>query len=227
MTNDLRERKALYAAVWRWHFYAGLYVAPFLLLLASTGLVMLAEAPIERGQFAPLLINADRGEPTPHQARLDAVTAALPGATVVRYQPGRTASETTRVTVTVGGRPHTAFVEANTARVKGVVDDGRRVRVVAEQLHGTLLLGAWGDRLIEIAASLGTMLIVSSVYLWWPRGIALRRAFTVSGGTRRIAFRDVHRVTGAILAPVLAFYLVSGLAWTGVWVSATCRPGAR
>jgi len=29
-----------YAVAWRWHFYAGLYVVPFLLMLALTGLVM-------------------------------------------------------------------------------------------------------------------------------------------------------------------------------------------
>jgi uncharacterized iron-regulated membrane protein len=27
----------LYRAVWRWHFYAGLFVIPFLLMLAVTG----------------------------------------------------------------------------------------------------------------------------------------------------------------------------------------------
>ena len=27
----------LYFAAWRWHFYAGLYVIPFLLMLATTG----------------------------------------------------------------------------------------------------------------------------------------------------------------------------------------------
>ena len=27
----------LYRAVWRWHFYAGLYVIPFLMMLAVTG----------------------------------------------------------------------------------------------------------------------------------------------------------------------------------------------
>lgn len=31
----------LYRAVWRWHFYAGLYVVPFLVMLAVTGLMML------------------------------------------------------------------------------------------------------------------------------------------------------------------------------------------
>ncbi|MGJ8624890.1 MAG: hypothetical protein ACSHW1_19275 [Yoonia sp.] len=31
----------LYKAAWRWHFYAGLCVIPFLIMLAVTGLAML------------------------------------------------------------------------------------------------------------------------------------------------------------------------------------------
>jgi len=30
-----------YFIAWRWHFYAGLYVIPFLMVLATTGLIML------------------------------------------------------------------------------------------------------------------------------------------------------------------------------------------
>ena len=217
MTNDLRERKALYAAVWRWLFYAGLYVAPFLVMLAVTGLLMLAQAPIDDWQFGTWLRSSGGGALTTHQARLDAVRAALPAATIVRYQPGRTSTEATRVTVNIDGRPHTAFVDAGTATVSGVVDDERRLRVLAERVHGTLLTGTWGDRLIEIAASLGTLLIVSGIYLWWPGVRSIRQAFTVTRGQRRLMWRDLHRVTGALLAPILGFYLVSGLAWTGVW----------
>lgn len=217
MTQDMRGRKALYATVWRWHFYAGLYVAPFLIMLAVTGLVMLADAPIERWQFGAAVTSGDGGPAITHQARLDVVRAALPDATVVRYQPGRTATDATRVAVTLDGRPHTAFVDAGAGRVRQVVADDRRVRVLAEQLHGTLLLGTAGDRLIEIAASLGTLLIVSGVYLWWPRSTPFRQAFVVNRSTRRLTWRDLHKTTGVVVAPILAFYLLSGLAWTGIW----------
>ncbi len=33
--------RRFYFTAWRWHFYAGLYVAPFLVMLAVTGLIML------------------------------------------------------------------------------------------------------------------------------------------------------------------------------------------
>ena len=61
MTNDVEQRKALYASVWRWHFYAGLYVAPFLVILAFTGLVMLARDPIDRWQLGELLTTRPAG----------------------------------------------------------------------------------------------------------------------------------------------------------------------
>jgi uncharacterized iron-regulated membrane protein len=217
MNSDSQERKALYAAVWRWHFYAGLYVAPFLMLLACTGLVMLAEKPIERWQLGALLVNTPSDTHVSHQARLETAQSAFPTATFVRYQPGRSDAETTRVTVTIDDRPHTIFVDASTARVLGSVDDGHRIRVVADLLHGTLLMGSWGDRFIEIAASLGILLIVSGFYLWFPKGTPFWQAFRVTGGSRRLVWRDLHKTTGAILAPVLAFYLISGLVWTDVW----------
>jgi uncharacterized iron-regulated membrane protein len=133
--NELQERKALYAAVWRWHFYAGLYVAPLLILLALTGLVMLAEEPIERWQLGTLLVNTPGATAVPHQARLDAARSAFPNATFVRYQPGRSSVDATRVTVTIDERPHTVFVDAGTGRVRGIVDDARRIGVMANLLH--------------------------------------------------------------------------------------------
>jgi uncharacterized iron-regulated membrane protein len=80
-----------------------------------------------------------------------------------------------------------------------------------------LLLGTLGDRLIEIAASLGILLLVSGLYLWFPSGVPFSRAFRIGGGTLRLVWRDLHKTTGAILAPVLVLYILSGLTWTEIW----------
>lgn len=45
-------RKNLYFLTWRWHFYAGLFVVPFMLMLALTGLVMLFDDEIEQARYA-------------------------------------------------------------------------------------------------------------------------------------------------------------------------------
>ena len=39
--QDAAASSRLYRAMWRWHFYAGLYVIPFLLMLAVTGFFMM------------------------------------------------------------------------------------------------------------------------------------------------------------------------------------------
>lgn len=213
----MRARKALYAAVWRWHFYAGLYVAPFLMLLALTGLLMLAREPLDRWQLGALAINAHGDGAVSHQERLNAARTAFPTAMLVRYQPGRSAGDATRVTATIDGRPHTIFVDASTGHVRGIVDDRQRIYVMAHLIHGTLLIGTWGDRLIEIAGSLGILLIVSGLYLWFPNGTPFWQALRISGATRRLTWRDVHKATGVILAPVLALQIIAGLAWTDVW----------
>src|SRR5690606_12469868 len=102
-------------------------------------------------------------------------------------------------------------------RVLGEVSDARRPGVVATLVHGTLLAGSVGDWLIETAAGLGIVLVVTGVFLWWPRGGRWMRAFSVGRAPRRLVARDVHRLVGIVVAPVLIFYLLTGLAWTGVW----------
>ena len=44
-----------YFLAWRWHFYASLYVIPFLLMLATTGLLMLWIAQLSG-------LNGDKGD---------------------------------------------------------------------------------------------------------------------------------------------------------------------
>ena len=41
---------------WRWHFYAGLYVIPFMLMLSLTGLVMLFDDEIEQARYQDELV---------------------------------------------------------------------------------------------------------------------------------------------------------------------------
>lgn len=83
-----------YFTAWRWHFYAGLYVVPFLMLLATTGLIMLwVSAMIElNGERARVPVG-----PTPLaiSALQAAAEAAVPGGAATPYVepmgPGRVA----------------------------------------------------------------------------------------------------------------------------------------
>jgi uncharacterized iron-regulated membrane protein len=43
-----QQRNALYRTIWRWHFYAGLFVMPFILILSVTGAIYLFKPQIDR-----------------------------------------------------------------------------------------------------------------------------------------------------------------------------------
>ena len=45
--KEASRAKSIYFMTWRWHFYAGLFVIPFMLMLSLTGLVMLFDDEIE------------------------------------------------------------------------------------------------------------------------------------------------------------------------------------
>ena len=36
-SDTMTKRTAFYRTIWRWHFYAGLFVMPFILILSVTG----------------------------------------------------------------------------------------------------------------------------------------------------------------------------------------------
>ncbi len=209
--------KSVYARVWRWHFYAGLYVVPFLLMLAVTGLVMLGKGALDDWLYADRLFVSSPGPVTLSlDAQLEAVRTAFPQRTVTQITPSSDPQRSTEVLTEHAGMVSAVYVDPTEGTVLGEVLDSTRPGVVALLVHGTLLTGRVGDWMIELAAGLGVVLVVSGLFLWWPRG-AWHRAFRVEAMPRRLMMRDLHKLTGALVAPVLVFYLVSGLTWTEVW----------
>ncbi len=215
--REISSWKSAYARIWRWHFYAGLYVAPFLLMLSATGVVMLSKGTIDEWLYADRLFVA-----TPGQAQLsvgqqlEAVAVAVPERTLTQVTPSNEPDRSTEVLTERNGVISAIYVDPTSGAVLGEIVDASRPSAIALQVHGTLLAGRVGDWLIEIAAGLGVVLVVSGMYLWWPRG-GWRQAFSVARAPRRLVMRDLHKLTGVVLAPVLMFYLISGLTWTEVW----------
>lgn len=207
-----------YFIAWRWHFYAGLYVIPFLLMLAATGLIMLW---ISWGAG----LGAERMAVTPGKAPL-AVSAlqttaetAVPDGRAVRYvEPladDRVAVfsvESAGATVGIALDPYTGEVLHQFPWRAGWYD-------FANDIHGSLLLGTFGDRLIEIAASLAIVLIATGLYLNWPRNATGWREALVprlaAGG--RGFWKSLHGALGTWISLILMLFLLSGLSWAGIW----------
>lgn len=207
-----------YFIAWRWHFYAGLYVIPFLIMLATTGLVMLWISWMAG-------IGAERMAVTPEGpmlavSKLQAFAeAAIPGGRATQYVEPLAPDRVAAFAVSADGRTTGVAINPYTGEVLHSFPWRAGLYDLANKIHGTLLIGALGDRLIEIAASLGLVLVASGLYLHWPRnGASWRNALVPRLAARgRTFWKSLHGVLGFWISIVLVLFLVSGLSWAGVW----------
>jgi len=85
------------------------------------------------------------------------------------------------------------------------------------KLHGELLMGSFGTKIVELTASWMIVLILTGVYLFWPRS-GWRGLFRIRfNSSRQILFRDLHTVTGFLFSALLLLILAGGLPWTDVF----------
>ncbi len=207
-----------YAAVWRWHFYAGLYVVPFLVTLATTGLIMLWVAVIDGRDGENRIHIAPQATALAVSAQAEAARAAIPDGVVSQYLSPRAEDRAALFRV---DRGEDAFMVAVDPYSGAVIEQWPRQAGwydFATDIHGTLLIGDVGDRLIEIAAGFAIVLIVTGLYLWWPRGEGLSTVLVPDLSARgRGLWKSLHRTVGFWISAVLLVFLISGMSWTGIW----------
>ncbi|WP_225205741.1 PepSY-associated TM helix domain-containing protein [Novosphingobium huizhouense] len=220
-TIPAQRRAALVRTIWRWHFYAGLFVIPLIVVLACTGAVYLFKPQIDAWEERAFTGMPDRGSVAP-EAQVDAARAAFPGASVLFYRlPAREGDAAlVHLALPAQGGMRDVFVSPQ-GRVLGALSSETRIAEIAHRIHGQLLLGRQGSWLVELAASWAIVLIASGLYLWWPRGRGLAGVvWPRLGKGGRTALRDLHAVTGFWVAGLALVLLVTGLPWADVWGSA-------
>ncbi|GLQ97705.1 PepSY-associated TM helix domain-containing protein [Dyella mobilis] len=215
--SDTTRGRQVYRLIWRWHFYAGLFCLPFVLWLATTGLIYLFKP-----QLQPLLerryAHVTLATAQPASAQIAAALRAVPGSVLNTYVLPTSPQAATRVLVGQGNEVIRVFVNPSTLQVLGVVRENDRFMKVIFYLHGELLLGSTGSMLVELAASWTILMLLTGLYLWWPRNTRL-------GGTlyprlrhgRRTFWRDLHSVTGSWVSIFALMLLLSGLPWSKFW----------
>ncbi|MCI4126518.1 PepSY-associated TM helix domain-containing protein [Bacillus haynesii] len=214
-----RFKPPIYQTFWRWHFYAGLIVAPFLIILAVTGGIYLFKPQIEE------LIYQDYYHVTPQKEKLSPeqqiaeAAKRYPDGKVVRFRPGEDDSRSSEVGIAAGDATYTVYVNPYSGNVMGTLEDQNKLMNRLEALHGELMAGTIGDRIVELAACWSIILIVTGIYLWWPRksgkltGVLLPR---LSKG-KKVLWRDLHAVPQFWLSAGMFFLIITGLPWSGLW----------
>ena len=214
---DRRSRDA-YRLVWRWHFYAGLFCLPFVLWLACTGSIYLFKPQIEAWLDRPYdRIDAQAPRVAP-SSQVAAALAVVPGGVLNAYELPASNTSAARVLVGRGDDLVRVYVDPTNGHVlHQVVEDERLMRRIF-YLHGELLLGDRGSMLVELAASWAIVMILSGLYLWWPRGKGLAGVLYPRVHERgRLFWRDLHAVAGVWVALLALTLLTSGLPWAKSW----------
>ena len=217
-----------YNAVWRWHFYAGLFCIPFVIWLAVTGTIYTWRPQIEAWLDRPYAHLALNGPAASADAQVAAALGAVPGSRLHEVQLAEAPDAAVQVLVGKAGEETRIYVDPVTTEVLHAVAEEQRPMRVVFHLHGELLAGAAGSLLVETAACWAIVMLLTGLYLWWPRG---RRGFAgvfyprLRGG-KRLFWRDLHAVAGIWVSLAACFLIVTGLPWAKAWGSylAEARP---
>lgn len=211
---------AAYRTIWRWHFYAGLFCLPFIFVLSVSGGIYLFRPQIDayldrRFNHLALASEAQRLD-----TQVAAALRAYPEARLEALELPKDPTDAARIRlVTAEGRQMRVLVRPDTLEILQKEFEKSRFTALVHDIHGELLMGEPGAILVETAAAWGVVMIVTGLYLWWPRGgsspAGVMYPRLAAGG--RTFLRDIHAVTGFWLSLFALFFLLSALPWTKVW----------
>jgi uncharacterized iron-regulated membrane protein len=219
--------KRLYAFYWRLHFYAGIFIAPFILWIALTALVYAASPQVEEVLYRDLYtvaVPAGASE-RPLDEQVAAARAAYPTLHVKSFLPATAPGRTAKVLLVPHGHhaghghgdpkaPDIAvWVNPYTAEVVGSMRDVERFQKVVGGLHGNMLQGGPIKPLTELASSWLVVLLLSGVVLWFPRkgGRLLKALVPRLHVKSRLVWRDFHSIVGLLFALAAILLALSGL----------------
>ncbi|MFE7169282.1 PepSY-associated TM helix domain-containing protein [Streptomyces sp. NPDC057616] len=208
--------------VLRLHFYAGVLVAPFLLVAAVTGFLYAGAFQAEKLLYAhELTVAKAGGSELPISEQVAAARKAHPEGTVSAVRPSPEADATTRVLLSGvrGVDPdHTlaVFVDPYTGQVRGALEQygstgALPLRTWIDEFHRDLHLGDTGRLYSELAASWLWVIAGGGLVLWFSRRRALRRV-RGTGGRRRTL--GLHGTVGVWAAAGFVFLSATGLTWS-------------
>lgn len=208
---------SIYNAVWRWHFIAGLLALPFLLNLAVTGTLYLFHPEIDGILYRSLETVPVRNSPVLPASTLVQVTERQSGGKVLQLALPAEPTRSLALTIQApSGERRTAYLDPYDGTLLGTIPQGG-VMAIVKKLHSLEFFGFLANCLIEIAAGWVVVLVLSGLYLWWPRG---RRegVVTIRATPRsRLFWRDLHAVTGLFASGVILFLAVTGMPWSPIW----------
>ena len=215
-----------YFTVWRWHFYAGMFIAPFLIILACSALGMLLMSNIAGRDDDRLTIIIPDSAMTalitaPISTQAKNALNTLPNSTLVKYIAPRDTDTVALFQVKSASHENMVAVNPYTADIVKSTPTNSGLYYTFNDIHADLLLGKVGDYIQETTASLTILMILTGWYLWWQKRKSLKAMLipndAVNNKKKRSFIRTIHATLGSWISVLLLFFCISGMAWAGIW----------
>ena len=213
-----RTGKLLFAMLSRLHLYIGLFVGPFILIAALSGIAYLLSPPLEEWLYHDTLYGVTQGESHSLAEQITTAQQYLGAATLPSaVRPAPALGDTTRLMFSesgLGPSEHRAlFIDPITLKVTGDTtvygtSGILPLRTAIDHFHRQLLMGETGRLYSELAASWLWLAALGGVTLWIRQRHALK-ALSGAHSTRRR-----HATLGAVLSLGLLFFSATGLTWS-------------
>ncbi|MGW0553160.1 PepSY-associated TM helix domain-containing protein [Streptomyces sp. NPDC002926] len=211
--------------VLRLHFYAGLLIAPLLLIAAASGLLYALSFQAEKILYSHELEVPVGDRTLPLGTQVEAARKAQPEGTVTAVWPSYEDGATTRVLMTTPGieegKSLAVFVNPYTAEVRGELTSyggsgALPLRTWLDQLHRDLHLGDLGRNYSEMAASWLWVVALGGLLLWLGRRRTTKRALFVPqrGAKGRRRTLSWHGSVGLWAVTGLVLLSATGLTWS-------------
>lgn len=227
MNSSAQRRSGLPALTRRIHFYAGMFIAPFILVAALSGALYAVAPSLENAVYNDVLtvpVPEDGAEDVPLSGQIRAAQQVHPDMAVAQVWPSSTPEESTRILLeddslaetsqlrSVFVNPHDGTVIGDEPTYSGVGE--LPLRYWISSLHKSLHLGKVGELYAEVAASWLWVVALGGLYLWWR--VSRRRALIGLADTkgRRRKVLNLHGVAGTWLVVGMLALSATGITWS-------------
>lgn len=224
----LERRKSLFRRI---HFWAALVASPAALIATLTGLLYVFTPQIESMLYGSLDRVTPAGVVRPLDGAVAAAKAAVPAGMKLRFVvPPYDPNDSVKVyfgpsvvkpeheghshgnILSPMLQPMVVSVNPYTGAVLGSEVESARFGNWAKKLHSSLLQGDAWRWMIELAASWLMVMLITGMYLWWPRNN--QSVLPTKNARGRGVWKQWHSFLGMLLSLLSLTMIVTGLTWS-------------
>ncbi|MEM9857139.1 MAG: PepSY domain-containing protein [Bacteroidota bacterium] len=211
-------KKSSYHWVWKWHFIGGLISFPILFILAITGIIYLFKDQYEEPRQVSIKKVQVNGDRLSYQEQWQIAKAHWNKKINSMVIPKEKDLATEFISGRFSGKS-SLYVHPYSGEVTGSVVVRGTDMFKVRKLHGELLAGSVGTKIVELVGSWLIVLILSGLFLFFPKKKKdWNKLFRVRlHGPRHVLYRDLHMVGGFWFSIILLLIMAGGMPWTDVW----------